>query len=175
MTGPDTCISVPAPATIRLIMATSEGLALDRDDIVAVRVGHRRGFVVFDASSPRSVARFDECGLEWRSAGGQVRQAIATAALVEVLQPGTIAIACSMSGNHPGHEEPGGDPAAFDDSEQEEPVPPEAAGRPASRPAWYKSLLGRWGLLSDDGRDCGPQIFLVREHGPREFRPIRDM
>jgi hypothetical protein len=95
MTIPDNEISASTSTNMRVVIATSEGQLIDRNDIVTLRIGHRSGFSVLDASTTAEIQRFEECGLEWRSACGAMHEATASVALIEVLHPGTVAIACA--------------------------------------------------------------------------------
>ena len=88
-----------APARgLRLVIATPEGVTADRSDIKAVRVGHTGGFALFTASTAPGEWRFAGCGIEWLCRDGRIERQLVAEAMVEVLAPGLIAIACRTAG-----------------------------------------------------------------------------
>lgn len=90
---PTNDFEVPA-ASLRLIIASPEGVATDRDDIKAVRIGHAAGFSLLTAATEPAEWRYAGCGIEWLCRDGHIERQSVTEAMVEVLAPGLIAIAC---------------------------------------------------------------------------------
>jgi hypothetical protein len=87
-----------ASAGLRLVMASPEGITLDRSDIRAIRVGHTSGFSLFTASTEQGEWRFAGCGIEWLCFDGRIERQSVAEAMVEVLAPGLVAIACRSAG-----------------------------------------------------------------------------
>ena len=87
-----------ASAGLRLVIASPEGITSDRSDIKAIRVGHTGGFSLFTASTAPGAWRFAGCGIEWLCRDGRIERQLVAEAMVEVLAPGLIAIACRTAG-----------------------------------------------------------------------------
>jgi len=83
---------------LRVVIASPEGITTDRNDIRAVRIGHAAGFSLFTAATEPGEWRHAGCGIEWLCHDGYIERQSAAEAVVEVLAPGLIAIAC-RSGN----------------------------------------------------------------------------
>jgi hypothetical protein len=81
-------------AGLRMVIAAPEGITTDRNDIKAVRIGHAAGFSLLTASTEPSVWQFAGCGIEWLCRDGRIERQSVAEAMVEVLAPGIIAIAC---------------------------------------------------------------------------------
>lgn len=94
---PPNDFEVPS-ANLRLVIASPEGVATDRDDIKAVRIGHTAGFSVLTAATEPGEWQFAGCGIEWLCRDGHIERQSAAEAMVEVLEPGLIAIACRSAG-----------------------------------------------------------------------------
>ena len=86
-------IEVPA-AGLRVVIASPEGVTIDRNDIKAVRIGHAAGFTLLTAATEPGVWQFAGCGIEWLCNDGHIERQSVAEAMVEVLAPGVIAIAC---------------------------------------------------------------------------------
>lgn len=86
------------PASLRLIIASPEGVTTDQDDIKAVRIGHTAGFSLLTAATEAGEWRFAGCGIEWLCDDGRIERQTVAEAMVEVLTPGLIAIACRSAG-----------------------------------------------------------------------------
>jgi hypothetical protein len=84
---------VPA-AGLRMVIAAPEGITTDRNDIKAVRIGHAAGFSLFTAATELGAWQFAGCGIEWLCRDGHIERQSVAEAMVEVLAPGVIAIAC---------------------------------------------------------------------------------
>ena len=81
-------------AGLRMVIAAPEGITADRNDIKAVRIGHAAGFALLTAATEPGVWQFAGCGIEWLCNDGHIARQSVAEAMVEVLAPGVIAIAC---------------------------------------------------------------------------------
>lgn len=88
---------VPAVG-LRMVIAAPEGVTTDRDEIKAVRIGHAAGFSLLTAATEPGVWQFAGCGIEWLCRDGNIERQSVAEAMVEVLAPGIIAIACRSAG-----------------------------------------------------------------------------
>lgn len=144
---------------MRVIIATQHGVVLDHNDIDLVRLGHRSGSKIFDASGEACNEHYRDCGLEWRASDGSLGNISGREMLVQMTGEGTLAVACILSG----HERSGG-PVS-------EPMPPKlpwaraadpAAGKPQS---WWRRIFRN--------ERVEQKIFFVRRDLPDDFLPIR--
>lgn len=155
---------------MRLIIATKNGVLVDREDIVLARLGHADGARIFEPGSDPCKQHYENCGLEWCTNEGVLDELVAREMLVEHSEDDVLAVACVL----PSPEEPvinedeGATPSAVE-PEQSTAALPWPTVQEDNRAIDSKSWWGR--LLSQ--RQKAQKIFSVRESLPDDFYPIR--
>lgn len=85
-------------AGLRVVIASAKGVTTDHNGVRAVRIGHSAGFSLLTAATGAGEWRFVGCGIEWLCRDGHIERHSAAEAMVEVIAPGIIAIACRSAG-----------------------------------------------------------------------------
>ena len=155
---------------MRLIIATKNGVLVDREDIVLARLGHAGGARIFEPGSDPCKQHYENCGLEWCTNEGVLDELVAHEMLVEHSDDDVLAVACVL----PRPEEP-----VLNEVEEVTPSAVEQEQNTAALPwptmlednpaidskSWWARLLCK--------RQEAQKIFSVRESLPDDFYPIR--
>ena len=152
---------------LRLVIATHDGVSLDRDDILIARLGHSRGVRLFQAVGDACSEHYQNCALEWRAADCTVGDITAKEMLVQQSEDGILAVACLL---HSGDRKYGGAALLLEEEVGITDGIPVASGDEIAEPKSPRKWRFR-DIFFKQRRE--QRIFSVFRDWPADFRPIR--
>lgn len=153
---------------LRLVVATQDGLSVDRDDILVARLGHAGGVRIFDAAGEACNEHYENCGLEWGSRDGDLGQIVAREMLIQQNDDGILAVACIV---REGDRKHGGETFLLSDDMEEAKVLSAPVEDQMLEPE--PVMRRRWSFRAIFRKQRKAQkIFSVRRHLPEDFHPI---